>query len=677
MCNNKISIPRGLFLITLFFLCVLNTSYAIENDECYSCHGDKGILKMSKEELEGMVSPSLITKKVEIKYMKQFGNLSLYIDPKVYHSSVHGSMACTDCHNDIGELPHPKLLKPVECKNCHEDAGKTYENDLHYLSLKKESPDAPLCQDCHGTHDILPKDNIQSSIHPLNQGKTCGRCHENKEIVKKYGITIPHPLIAYEKSVHFKAITQGKVEAATCSSCHGYHNLKPSIDPNSPTNKLKEPLTCGTCHGEIYEAYCKSIHGISLSKGNLDAPTCSDCHNEHNIQSKNEPNSLIFPVNISNITCSRCHASEKINDKYGMSLNKVKSYTDSYHGLINKYGDTRTANCASCHGSHNILPSTDPASSTHPNNLVKTCATCHPGVGPNFAKGKVHLNAASSSRIKDASFEEKIYFYIKLTYILLIITVIGGMVAHQALDYFAKLRIIYKKLKGQNRPYVRLNFDERIQHIILMISFTILALSGFSLSFNWAPPFINGTQWEIIRRLIHRIGAVIFILLSLYHLYYITFTARGRKIFIAFMPVPQDVRDLIQQLKFYFGLTTERPKFGKYNYIEKAEYLALIWGTLVMIFTGSILWFKTEATIFLPKWSLDVADLIHFMEALLASLAIIVWHFYYVILNPDVSPMNLTWLIGNLTEEEMEHEHPRELEEIKEEEADQGIFKNE
>jgi len=358
-----------------------------------------------------------------------------------------------------------------------------------------------------------------------------------------------------------------------------------------------------------------------------------------------------------------------------MPAGKVKSYEDSYHGLIDKYDSTVTANCASCHGIHDILPSSDPTSSINPVNLPKTCGTCHPGAGPNFAKGKVHLEPVTMLTVKEAAFGDQVFYIIRITYIFLIIIVIGGMVIHQLLDYFAKLRLLYRKLKEQNRPYVRLNLDERIQHIILMVSFTVLALSGFCLSFGWAPPFIDGTQWEVIRRLIHRVAAVIFILLSLYHLYYITFTSRGQKIFMAFMPVPQDIWDVIHQFKFYLGLTNERPKFGKYNYIEKAEYLALVWGTFIMIVTGAVLWFKTEATTILPKWGLDVADLIHYMEALLASLAIIVWHFYSVMLNPDISPMNLTWLIGNLTEEEMKHEHPLELEEIKDTESTFGSKK--
>ena len=677
MCENKVSRLIGILGTSLFFtFSSIAASLAIENEECYNCHGDAGILKMSKEDLEGMVTP-FAPKKAEMKHKKQLGGLSLYTNSGDYNSSVHGSLSCTDCHGDITELPHAQVLKAVECKNCHEEAAKAYEKDLHFLSLKKGTTDAPLCQDCHGTHDIFPKDSAKSAIHPLNQGKTCARCHEDGELVKKYGITIPHPFKAYEKSVHAKGIAKGKTEAATCSSCHGYHTMQPSSDPASPTSRTNQPLTCGTCHSEMYEAYSKSIHGKACLNGNMDSPVCSDCHNEHDILPRTDPASTIYPTTISKTTCTRCHGSDRINEKYGMASSKVKSYQDSYHGLIDTYGDARTANCASCHGSHMILPSSDPQSSTNPANLAKTCAACHPGVGPNFAKGKVHLDAATISGVKEATFEEKIYFYIKITYILLIIAVIGGMVIHQSLDYFAKLRVFYKKLRQQDRPYIRLNLDERIQHIVLMTSFTVLALSGFCLSFHWAPPFIDGTQWEIIRRLIHRVAAVTFILLSLYHLYYITFTERGRKIFMAFMPVSQDVWDIFKQVKFYFGFTDERPKFGKYNYVEKAEYLALVWGTAIMIGTGAMLWFKTEATVFLPKWSLDVADLIHFMEALLASLSIIVWHFYYVMMNPDISPMNLTWLIGNLTEEEMEHEHPRELEEIKEEEDDQKTFQNE
>jgi len=103
--------------------------------------------------------------------------------------------------------------------------------------------------------------------------------------------------------------------------------------------------------------------------------------------------------------------------------------------------------------------------------------------------------------------------------------------------------------------------------------------------------------------------------------------------------------------------------------VEKAEYLALVWGTIVMIVTGFMLWFENETLKRIPMWGLDVATLIHYYEAILATLAIFVWHLYYVIINPDFAPMSLTWIDGKISRHHMEHEHPLELEEIEEREA--------
>ncbi len=127
----------------------------------------------------------------------------------------------------------------------------------------------------------------------------------------------------------------------------------------------------------------------------------------------------------------------------------------------------------------------------------------------------------------------------------------------------------------------------------------------------------------------------------------------------------QDLKDMRQIFRYNLGLSRSRPKFDRFNYIEKAEYWALIWGTLVMTLTGFALWFETETIGWFSKLFLDVCETIHYFEAWLAFLAIVVWHFYYVIFNPDVYPMNFTWLTGKVTEEEMEHEHPAELERIK------------
>jgi cytochrome b subunit of formate dehydrogenase len=90
-----------------------------------------------------------------------------------------------------------------------------------------------------------------------------------------------------------------------------------------------------------------------------------------------------------------------------------------------------------------------------------------------------------------------------------------------------------------------------------------------------------------------------------------------------------------------------------------------MWGSLLMGITGVILWFDNTSMGLFTKLGFDISRTIHFYEAILATLAIIVWHFYFVIFNPDVYPMNLSWLTGKMSEREMLEEHPQELQRIK------------
>jgi len=155
---------------------------------------------------------------------------------------------------------------------------------------------------------------------------------------------------------------------------------------------------------------------------------------------------------------------------------------------------------------------------------------------------------------------------------------------------------------------------------------------------------------------------------SLYHLYYIFLTQRGKQLLIDLLPVWKDITDAIAVMKYNLGFSKEKPKFGRFSYIEKSEYWALVWGTLVMAITGVILWFDNIFLGLLTKLWWDVARTVHYYEAWLATLAIIIWHFYFVIFNPDIYPLNLAFWKGTLTEEEMEEEHPLELEELKRQE---------
>jgi cytochrome b subunit of formate dehydrogenase len=153
---------------------------------------------------------------------------------------------------------------------------------------------------------------------------------------------------------------------------------------------------------------------------------------------------------------------------------------------------------------------------------------------------------------------------------------------------------------------------------------------------------------------------------GLLHVGYAILSSHGRDGLRRILPSPRrDFREMVQNLAFHLGLRTERPRFDRFDYTMKAEYWALVWGTLLMVATGTALWFKVEATHWMPRWMLYVAERVHFYEGVLAVLAIVVWHFFFVMVHPDEYPMNLTWITGRITEEEMKRAHPEEYERLK------------
>ena len=423
-----------------------------------------------------------------------------------------------------------------------------------------------------------------------------------------------------------------------CTSCHSDvaeipHSIKPSA------------VDCSVCHEEQAKAYQKGVHGQALAAGKRDAPVCADCHGEHFIKSRLDPASKTYPTAISTQICAQCHASERIATKYHLPLDRVKTYLDSYHGLASKFGVVTVANCASCHGAHEILPSNDPRSSVHKKNLAQTCGKCHPGVGTQIAKGNIHVAPTAA--------ENRIVFYVSRFYVILITFVIGGMLIHNILDFLSKLRKHYAK-KKQSDVYPRFTIGERIQHLVLTVVFIILAYTGFALKYPeawWAFPFTSFEGAGDWRGRIHRASAIIFVALSIHHLIFMSFTKRGRRIGKELALRKKDFRDLKATLRYDLG-KAEKPHYESYSYVEKFEYGALMWGSMIMILTGTMLTFENLAMKYLPKWSLDVATAIHFYEAVLATLAILVWHFYFVIFDPDHYPMNWSMVSGKVSEKE-------------------------
>lgn len=217
------------------------------------------------------------------------------------------------------------------------------------------------------------------------------------------------------------------------------------------------------------------------------------------------------------------------------------------------------------------------------------------------------------------------------------------------------------------REFERFSQNFRVQHLVLMVSCVILIVTGLPLKFHEARisqiffDLIGGVQMST---LIHRIGAVGLIAVGGYHLLYLLFFREGRRNFLGLLPSPKDATDFFQMLRYFLGRSDEKPRFGRFSYVEKFDYWAVYWGMVIMIGSGLILWFLETSLTFLPKFAADIAREAHSDEGLLATLAIIVWHFYNVHLNPEHFPMNWTFWTGMIGEEEMRRHHPLEYEKL-------------
>jgi cytochrome b subunit of formate dehydrogenase len=224
--------------------------------------------------------------------------------------------------------------------------------------------------------------------------------------------------------------------------------------------------------------------------------------------------------------------------------------------------------------------------------------------------------------------------------------------------------------------YIRMTLNERIQHAVMFTTFILLVITGFILKFPdaWWVVSIRRLSEKIfeVRSLVHRIAGCLMIAISIYHLYYISLTRRGRGFLKDIFPKWKDVPDAWTNLCYISGLSKNKPLFDRFGYIEKAEYWALVWGVALMGATGIILWFENYFIGLFTKLGWDIARTIHFYEACLATLAILVWHFYFVIFSPNIYPMNTAWFTGKISEEEMAEEHPLELSRLRSESEDKS-----
>ena len=666
--------------------------------------------------------------------MKKAGlKVSLFIDGKIAAKSVHHSLDCIDCHEkfDGDSSPHRKPMVTVDCTSCHEDTGKKHVFHPRLSQSPTPAGKDTSCRECHGTHAIssvksatftfkngaqadacgrchtTARDHFAASAHgraftakesnapdcltchrqpivavvpakltlaqKLAQTKQCEACHVGKENVAGHALRGVKFVGSFDQSVHGAALIGGNVEAANCVDCHGAHEMNRAMTASARMNKLHVAGTCAKCHAKIAGEFDTSVHADALRKGNPDSATCTNCHGEHDIRARQDPTSPIHANNVAQQVCATCHASLRLTQKYGLASHTFKTFEDSYHGLAVRGGAVEVVNCASCHSSHAIKSQNDPTSTISKSNLSKTCGQCHPGANTRFTVGKVHVSPEAAGGTDG---NNPILHLISSLYVIMIVVVVGGMLLHNALDFFKKIRRKLAIQKGLLQPepvahrlYLRMTAHERVQHATLVLSFTLLVVTGFMLRYPeawWVVVIrnasVNAFEW---RGWIHRIAGAVLLASGAWHAGYLLFTKQGRSLLLDLLPRKRDFTDPFTVLKYNLNLAPVKPEFGRFSYIEKAEYWAMMWGSLLMGITGVILWFDNTSIGLFTKLGFDISRTIHFYEAILATLAIVVWHFYFVIFNPDVYPMNLAWLTGRMSEEEMAEEHPAELARLK------------
>jgi hypothetical protein len=317
--------------------------------DCLGCHGRKNI----KASTDGR---------------------SLFVDYAVIKSSRHTNISCSQCHSQVSPShvrPCDSIDQKVDCTSCHAEIGEQYQISIHGKLKAKNDPNAPVCSECHGTHNVLGKNNPLSPTFAINIPSLCAKCHRDGEpAAVRYKGTEVDIVKNYTESIHGKGLMKsGLTVTATCTDCHTAHRELPHSDSLSSVNSVNIPSTCGNCHHGIQEQFEKSIHSTKVTHTDKELPTCENCHTAHKII---RADSEGFKLKIMD-QCGRCHQAI------------AKTYFDTYHGKVSQLGYTKTAKCYDCHGSHDILPVENPLSHLNRKNIVETCKKCHTNANRQFA----------------------------------------------------------------------------------------------------------------------------------------------------------------------------------------------------------------------------------------------------------------------------------------------------
>lgn len=550
------------------------------------------------------------------------------------------NLDCTGCHGPGKTIPF------LAGEKFHKDSHSAYETSVHGRP-DSNGKTAASCLDCHALNGdmttVFRAEDPRSTVNRANMPQTCGKCHQDFEA-------------SFQISIHGDKREHGDLKAASCADCHGSHSITSGKDTGSAVNRINAAeAVCIKCHTENVGEWETSSHGVALRAGNPKAPSCTTCHTA--VSHLKAPLSLRdFNVQMVN-TCSSCHE------------NQAPSYRDTFHGQATALDFKMAASCADCHTPHHNLPKDDPRSSVNKMNLVQTCSACHTGVNANFVTFDPHPEPHNPEK-------SQLVYYVTLFMEWLLLGVFSFFGIHTLL-WLQRSLVAYFSEVHEHSPdddiyVIRFAKVHRITHILIVISFILLAATGLPLMYyytNWAQFIENLFGGLETMRIIHRICAVITLAYAVIHVVFIFRRAViERKFSILYGPesmVPrwQDVVDLFNMVRWFFYLGP-RPKLDRWTYWEKFDYFAVFWGVPVIGLSGLVLWFPTFFTRFLPGEFLNVAMIVHGEEALLATAFIFAFHFFHNHLRPENFPMDIVMFTGKMTLSRFKEERPAEYDRL-------------
>jgi cytochrome b subunit of formate dehydrogenase len=643
---------------------------------CMQCHGQEHIATLSALDRRSMVGTLLDAEGagggaaalVPLKGDEPATRPGLLVKPDALVGSTHAGLHCIECHTDAAALPHAAVLNRATCAaSCHAEQAKAFGEGAHFEALKRNDPLAPTCASCHGGHDVLKVTDRRAASSKLKSLHLCGDCHA-KHLPVEGSLDSSARVSDYLGSTHARAVEKaGLPMAASCADCHGAHGVKPSKDPSSPVNRANVPGTCGKCHVGVVEEYDASVHGRKHAEANEKAAVCTDCHTAHQITHAGAPGFMTDVIN----ECGRCHDSE---DATGERVGTYyQSYAASYHGQVTRLGGKRAARCADCHGAHNIHPLDDPRSQVSSENLVGTCAKCHPGANANFVKFDPHANHRDAKNYP-VLHGVWLYFMIMMSAVFTFFGVHTVLWFIRAKRERARMGAHVHAAGHGGTAIRRFTTLDRVNHAFVALTFFGLTATGIPLVFAdaaWAgivAKLLGGIEAAGIW---HRFFAILLILNFGLHFAGLGVRFMKRKTGAiewlfgpnSLMPRWKDVKDVLGMIRWFFG-RGKPPRLDRWTYWEKFDYWAEVGGSMIIGGSGLLLWFPEIASKVLPGWLFNVAMIVHGYEALLAIGFIFTIHFFNAHLRPGTFPVDAVIFTGSMPEEELKEQRPEEYERL-------------